>query len=125
MLLNSSPQEGKVIKSSDMLITREFHVIRAHLLHYETLLEDFSESVQFIFNTRNPAQDWYRDGQKEKDRQLLEKESNNLMIEIKRLQSSRGMQDMRVKNVMNLVRPCVQTCLSHDDKNARSSVSLI
>lgn len=36
-------------------------------------------------------------------RKLLEKECNNLLSEIDRLEMSRKMQDLRLKNVMNLV----------------------
>ena len=36
-------------------------------------------------------------------RKLLEKECNNLLVEIERLEQARSMQDKRLKNVMNLV----------------------
>ncbi|THU98797.1 hypothetical protein K435DRAFT_521954 [Dendrothele bispora CBS 962.96] len=35
--------------------TRQLHVIRAHLLHHESLLSDFRKSVMFLRDTRNPA----------------------------------------------------------------------
>jgi len=93
-----------VIDTNDTQITRELHIIRAHLLHYESLLEDFKKSVKFTLDTRNPAMESVDEDQREKDRNLLEKESKNLLIEIERLQMSRSMQDSRLKNVMNLVR---------------------
>ena len=93
-----------MIDTNDTQITRELHIIRAHLLHYESLLEDFKKSVKFTLDTRNPAMESVDEDQREKDRNLLEKESKNLLIEIERLQMSRSMQDSRLKNVMNLVR---------------------
>jgi len=60
--------------------------------------------VEFILNTRNPAMDAFPDEQKASDRKLLEKEGNNLLIQIKRLEMLTRMQTMRVKNVMDLVR---------------------
>jgi|SRR5580658_2320552 hypothetical protein len=97
-------QEGEVMHTNDTKITRELHKIRAHLLHYESLLQDFHESVAFVLASRNPAMESINADQREKDRRLLEKESKNLRIEIERLQMSRGMQDSRLTNVMKLVR---------------------
>ena len=48
--------------------------------------------------------DAFPDEQKASDRKLLEKEGNNLLIQIKRLEMLTRMQTMRVKNVMDLVR---------------------
>jgi lipid II:glycine glycyltransferase (peptidoglycan interpeptide bridge formation enzyme) len=92
--------------TNDTKITRELHKIRAHLLHYESLLQDFHKSVAFVLATRNPAMesDGISPDQKARDRKLLEKESKNLQIEIERLQMSRSMQDSRLTNVMKLVR---------------------
>jgi len=98
-------QEEKVLLTSNMDITRELHIIRAHLLHYASLLEDFRKSVQFVLDTPNPAMDSesLEQDEKRKDRQLLEKEGGNLLAEIRRLEMLRAMQDKRLKNVMNLV----------------------
>jgi hypothetical protein len=98
-------QEEKVLETNNLAITRELHIIRAHLLHYASLLEDFRKSVQFVLDTPNPAMDSdsFVNDEKTKDRRLLEQESHNLLSEIKRLEMSRTMQDKRLKNVMNLV----------------------
>jgi len=85
-------------------MTRQLHSIRAHLLHYASMLGDLRKSVQFILKTPNPAMDAFEDGSKESDRKLLEKEGNNLLREIKRLEMLRRMQDHRLENVMDLVR---------------------
>lgn len=43
--------------TNDMEYTRELHVLRAHLLHYHSLLEDFRKTINFISSTRHPAFD--------------------------------------------------------------------
>jgi hypothetical protein len=99
-------QESEVMASSkNMHLTRALHVIRAHHLHYTSLLEDFRKSVEFIYKTPNPAMDsdTFTEYDRLYSRKLLEKECNNLMIEIDRLEAMRSMQDKRLKNVMNLV----------------------
>ncbi|KAF5343049.1 hypothetical protein D9758_011150 [Tetrapyrgos nigripes] len=98
--------ESEVMASSkNMHLTRSLHVIRAHHLHYSSLLEDFHKSVEFIWKTPNPAMDdpSIPENVKIYSRKLLEKECNNLKIEIERLEAMRSMQDKRLKNVMNLV----------------------
>ncbi|KAF7292873.1 hypothetical protein MIND_01186300 [Mycena indigotica] len=96
--------EAQVINTSDANLTRELHVIRAHLLHHSALLEDFRKAVEFIMNTPNPAMDALpKDSDRAFSRGLLERECKNLLSEIQRLEGSRTMQDKRLKNVMNLV----------------------
>ncbi|KAF5346967.1 hypothetical protein D9758_010088 [Tetrapyrgos nigripes] len=99
-VMNSSASEMHVI-----YFGRHLHVIRAHHLHYSSLLDDFRKSVDFIWNTPNPAMDSPLISQKDRffSRVLLEKECNNLNIEIGRLDASRSMQDNRLKNLMNVV----------------------
>lgn len=92
-----------MIETNDMSIIHELHIISAHLLHYASLLEDFRKSVQFVLDTRNPAMDGYEDNIKERDRKLLEKECNILLSQIERLEAFRDIQNMRLKNVMDLV----------------------
>jgi len=92
--------------TNDMEITRELHVIRAHLLHCASLLEDFRKSVVFVRDTNNPAMDYSDSITKEeraRDKALLIKECRNLLSEIDRLKMNGKMQDERVQNVMQLV----------------------
>jgi hypothetical protein len=98
-------QESRVIVTNDMALTQELHVIRAHLLHYASLLEDFRKSVLFVCNTPNPAMDAdsIDDETRARDKDLLEKECGNLLAEIDRLEMNRIMQDKRLQNVMHLV----------------------
>ncbi|KAK7039234.1 hypothetical protein VNI00_010139 [Paramarasmius palmivorus] len=95
--------ETQVISTSDMRMTQRLHIIRAHHLHYTSLLEDFRKAVLFILHTPNPAMDSLSELDRAFSRKLLEKECNHLLSEIDRLEMSRMMQDKRLKNVMNLV----------------------
>ncbi|KAJ3534834.1 hypothetical protein NMY22_g6750 [Coprinellus aureogranulatus] len=86
-------------------ITQELHAIRAHLMHYESLLEEFIKTVQFVKNTPNPGldnPDALSDELRETTRSLIERECDNLIRDIVRLERSRLMQDKRLKNVMDL-----------------------
>ncbi|KAJ7507271.1 hypothetical protein B0H11DRAFT_1970976 [Mycena galericulata] len=95
--------ETRVINTSDLLLTRELHVIRAHHLHYSALLEDLRKAVVFVLDTRNPAMEALPEEERLSSRQLLERECKTLLNEIERLEMGRTMQDNRLKNVMNLV----------------------
>ncbi|KAF9260451.1 hypothetical protein L218DRAFT_962611 [Marasmius fiardii PR-910] len=95
--------ESQVMSTSDMTMTRRLHVIRAHLLHYSSLLEDFRKAVVFILGTANPAMDAEPEDIRQFSRRLLERECNLLLNEIDRLEMGRRMQDKRLKNVMHLV----------------------
>ena len=96
-------QEARVISTSNMELTRELHVIRAHQLHYASLLEDFRKTVEFIRVTRNPAMDSFSKSIRIRSADLMKRECSNLMNEIDRLNASRRMVDKQLKNVMNLV----------------------
>ncbi|CAA7269923.1 unnamed protein product [Cyclocybe aegerita] len=96
--------ESRVMTSSGpMPITRELHVIRAHQLHYSSLLDDFRKTVQFIRDTKSPALDSLPPDQYDLSWRLMTRECANLLTEIERLEMGRRMQDRRLKNVMNLV----------------------
>jgi len=95
--------ETQVINTSDLHLTRELHIIRAHLLHYSALLEDFRKAVDFVLDTPNPAMNALPAEERDVSRQLLERECKNLLSEIDRLEKGRQMQNGRLKNVMNLV----------------------
>lgn len=105
--------ETRVLTTRELQLTRELHDIRAHHLHYSSLLEDFRKSVLFILDTPNPAMDSLPDKEKQFSRKLLEKECKNLILEIDRLELSRRMQDKRLKNVMNLVCTLMLSLLSN------------
>ena len=52
-------QESRVITTTEMPITRELHIIRAHHLHYIFLLDHYKKHyerhIKFIKSTPNPA----------------------------------------------------------------------
>src|SRR6266478_9205881 len=83
-----------------MSLTEELHIIRAHLLHYSSLLAAFEKIVTFIKETPNPA---LTEAQHEVSAPLMNRECKNLLEEIERLDQERLMQEKRLKNVMDLV----------------------
>ncbi|KDQ10147.1 hypothetical protein BOTBODRAFT_190632 [Botryobasidium botryosum FD-172 SS1] len=97
--------ESRVIVTNDMELTYELHVLRAHLLHYTSLLKDFQKSVVFVRDTHNPAMDRDEIDNETRayDKALMAKECGNLISEIERLELNRKMLDERVQNVMHLV----------------------
>jgi len=96
-------QESRVITTADMPLTKELHVIRAHHLHYTSLLEDFRKHVFFVRDTHNPALDSLSKTEQDFSDSLLKRECANLLSEIERLQQDLTMQERRLKNVMGLV----------------------
>jgi hypothetical protein len=92
-----------------MPLTRELHIIRAHHLHYSSLLEDFIKNVTFIQDTPNPFMTETKfpgeEGRQklEENARLLKRECKNLIDEVERLKQMLYQQERRLKNVMNLV----------------------
>ncbi|KAJ2925316.1 hypothetical protein H1R20_g11757, partial [Candolleomyces eurysporus] len=85
-----------------MNLTQELHIIRAHHLHYSSLLEDFRKTVEFIRDTENPALADLSEEERDWSLTIMKRETSNLFGEILRLEKSRRMQDRRLRNVMNL-----------------------
>ncbi|KAF7368936.1 hypothetical protein MVEN_00219800 [Mycena venus] len=98
--------EGRVMATTDMTLTQQLHVVRAHLLHYQSLLDDFRKSVVFVAETRNPMLEQMTDALPPDKivfvQNLMRKESTNLLNEIARLQQNRSMQEKRLKNAIDL-----------------------
>jgi hypothetical protein len=103
--INYSPgadnQELDVIELRSIEFTQELHRVRAHLLHYASLLDDFCNSVEFVRDTPNPAMS--SDPNRFSSKRLLAKECKNLLIQIERLSASRVSWDSRLQNIMQLV----------------------
>lgn len=95
--------ETKVIDTTQMDLTEELHIIRAHHLHYSSLLEDFRKTVEFVCETANPALDDLPEADREWNSKIMARETTTILSEISRLEKGRKMQDRRLKNVMNLV----------------------
>ena len=103
--LNLLLQETKVIETTQMKLTQELHVIRAHHLHYTSLLDEFTKNVEFIETTENPfmtPKNFSAETISE-NKNLLERECKTLKREVDRLKADLHMQERRLKNVMNLV----------------------
>ncbi len=91
------------METSEMRLTRELHIMRAHLLRYFSLLDDFVKHVIFIRDTHNPVLEHLTPEKRQFNHKLLERECANLLTEAKRLNSEMRMQERRLKNVMDLV----------------------
>lgn len=97
--------EEQAMASTDIEFTRELHVVRAHLLHYESLMDEFRKTIDFIARTENPLLDdpeAFSPELKETTLVLIKRECDNLLRDISRLERTRDMQDKRLKNVMGL-----------------------
>ncbi|KAF8523159.1 hypothetical protein BU17DRAFT_86332 [Hysterangium stoloniferum] len=95
--------ELDVLGGNNIDFTKQLHQIRAYLLHYASLLEDFKKSVQFILDTPNPAMDApINAGHRDFSRAILERECKILLSHIERLSNSRILWDQRLTNIMNL-----------------------
>lgn len=99
-------QESRAIgiTSSNITLTQELHIIRAHQLHYSSLIEELRKTVIFVRDTRNHAMEaeQFLDI-RDYNADLMGRECENLLSEINRLEMSLRMQDRRMKNVMHLV----------------------
>lgn len=93
-------QEAEVMSTSSLELTQRLHVIRAHHLHYSSLLQSFRKTVEFVRTTSNPA---LTEGQRKICTRLLERECGMLLKEVDRLENERAEQEGRLSNVMNLV----------------------
>lgn len=114
--------ETDVLRTNEIGLTRELHKVEAHLLHYKQLLQDFKKSVIFVNDTSNPAtelekmsgpetKEWESKTEQERkmaaqeledSKNLMDKESHNLLSEIERLEGQRSMYSDRLQNVMRL-----------------------
>ncbi|KAG9311757.1 hypothetical protein JVU11DRAFT_8000 [Chiua virens] len=76
-----SALEHDVLQFNNIKLTRELHKLRAHILHYEQLLQDFRRSVEFVRDTPNPAMNapWISETKREASAKLLRTEANNLI----------------------------------------------
>jgi len=99
LLTLSFSQDTKAIETSHIDLMKEVHAIRAHLLHYTSLLQRFTETIEFIRDTENPV----LESVKNLTRRIMKRECHMLVNEIRRLELSKSMQDGRLKNVPHLV----------------------
>ena len=90
--------------TSNMALTHELHVIRAHHLHYSSLLDDYAKHVDFIRDTKSPMRESFSEDDQKYVVEIMARECKNLSTEILRLKGELEMQEKRLKNVMGLVR---------------------
>ncbi|KAJ7788296.1 hypothetical protein B0H14DRAFT_2949200 [Mycena olivaceomarginata] len=76
-------------------------LLYSHICHIET--QDFRKALEFVLNTPNPAMEALPEEERARSWRLLQRECNNLLSEIGRLEQARSTQEKRLKNVMNLV----------------------
>ncbi|KAF5325041.1 hypothetical protein D9619_009599 [Psilocybe cf. subviscida] len=95
--------EARIIHTSEMLLTRELHIIRAHHLYYVSLLDDFRKHVKFIRDTHNPLMEGFPEELQKSNKKVMDRECESLLNECERLKSDLVMQERRLKNVMGLV----------------------
>ncbi|KAF8153225.1 hypothetical protein B0H34DRAFT_722697 [Crassisporium funariophilum] len=93
--------ETGVIIAEEMPLTQEIHVIRAHHLHYASLLEDFAKHIIFIRDTPYPVM--HDEVADNLSCRIMARECANLLNELTRLKCELRMQDQRLQNVMGLV----------------------
>ncbi|KAG1736655.1 uncharacterized protein EDB91DRAFT_1142006 [Suillus paluster] len=112
-----SDLESQVLK--DHGLSRELHILQAHLLHYQALLHSFEVSVTFIEKTQNPAMESsvFSDEQRVESNGLMKRECENLIGEIDRLEKRRMMMSSRLKNATDLAYASVNL---QDSKQTRT-----
>ncbi|KAG2138016.1 hypothetical protein DEU56DRAFT_945835 [Suillus clintonianus] len=96
--------ESEVLSTNKITLTRKLYIIQTHLLQYQSLLQDYHKSVDFLQKTPNPAMesDDYSPAERKDSVELMNRECANLLSEIGRLENGRSMQSSRLKNVMDL-----------------------
>ncbi|KAF8958964.1 hypothetical protein BDZ97DRAFT_2046038 [Flammula alnicola] len=95
--------ETQIVATAKTSLTHELHIIRAHHLHYSSLLDDVAKHVTFIQETVNPALERLPEEYKKANQTIMDRECANLLAEVKRLQGELTMQERRLKNVNDLV----------------------
>ncbi|KAF8811269.1 hypothetical protein BYT27DRAFT_7134272 [Phlegmacium glaucopus] len=97
--------ESRILVKNDIFLTQELHLIRAHLLHYESFLRDFQKTILFVQDTPFPclqSPEMYTEEERLRSEGVMKRECGNLLGELKRLGDIREKYDGRVKNVMKL-----------------------
>ncbi|TFK26626.1 hypothetical protein FA15DRAFT_588079 [Coprinopsis marcescibilis] len=97
--------ENRVIETAHMPLTRELHVIRAHHLHYKSLLDNFIRNIEFIEATKNPfmTEANFSEADIAENNRLITRECKTMRQDVERIKLELQMQERRLKNVMNLV----------------------
>ena len=102
-LIDFNGQEANAIRTYDIVLNKELHMIGAHQLHYSSLIEDVRKTVEFIRDAKNPAMESFSDAIRKQSESLMERECKNLLNEIDRLENARLMQEQRLNSIAELV----------------------
>ncbi len=102
------PQETEAINAKGESLqftnlTTELHTIRANNLHYSILLRDLEKHIRFIRDTSNPMMDDMKPKDRANSRKTMHRECHNLLTEANRLRTELSMQELRLKNALDLV----------------------
>ena len=89
--------------TSNMALTHELHVIRAHHLHYSSLLDDYAKHVDFIKDTKSPMRESFSEADQDYVAEIMARECKNLSTKILRLKGKLDIQEKRLKNSMDFV----------------------
>ena len=108
----SVSQESHALNMDKRETSHELHVIRARLQYFRDLLVTFRKSVEFVLKTPNPAMQVPAgvndqadfEMRKSHSEELMQRECKTLLLEIERLERTREMMELRLRNVMALVR---------------------
>ncbi|KAG6836425.1 hypothetical protein H0H93_008067 [Arthromyces matolae] len=107
--------KADIMRSSNLYLLEELHVIHVRHLQYTPLLEDLRKTITFLINTPNPALDALPESEKVSNRELLAKECNTLIYKVSRLETSLKILDEDVKNTSNLALSSVNI---HDSRRS-------
>lgn len=95
--------------ASEMTLTHELHILRAHNLHYASLLRDLRKAIEFISTHAHSLPDSVNrpkdyDAKKIVPIQAAVRlECVNLLEGVERLEMAQQMHGDRLNNIMNLV----------------------
>jgi len=103
-MLSKYFQESDVLTESRVEHTRDLHTLQAYLLHYESLLHGFQLSVSFIKKTPNPVMESQDicDEQRSTSNELMQKECDNLLSKIDRIEKRQEMLSRQLKNIIDI-----------------------
>ena len=82
------------MSTTDIQLMHELHIIRAHQLHYSSVLDDYVQLMNFIMESSNPMLDSPRftDQDRRYSSETKRTECQNLLSEIQRLKNGLQMQ---------------------------------
>lgn len=110
-------QETRVLSTSEMSLTQELHVLRAHNLHYSSLLQNLRQTLEFISESAHPTpESWIYNYSGDDDRGIqrqlreirpkvatVQRECSNILKSVRRLEMAQEMHNHRLQNIIDMV----------------------